>query len=299
MSSLDDPFSLGEELADGLAELGDSMKRRSPRFRPDVVRYLFEQSWQKVRSERGEEKALLGLWELQLETISGGLFSVADNRWRRGKSYPDRYFPTLWLHVVPELAERSDAWFEQTVSLFNLGERLAVASRPLANAVAQKLEEESSSLAAAFEPTLRKLLSHCGVLPAEPNTGDGYEHFASIELAESEPSFLAGSMELSAAGVLWVYEANSTRALVATLTIAGAELQGIHAALDPPPANLRTRVGSRDYRAVPGALLTAEAGKEHKHLAPVIAPIALAANQSGLVAIADGLRQRVVLLRPA
>ncbi|MFT6398500.1 MAG: hypothetical protein ACJAYU_003258, partial [Bradymonadia bacterium] len=210
-----------------------------------------------------------------------------------------RYFPTLWLHIVPELAKAGPNWFEQTVALFNLGETLTGASRPVANAAAEQLEDEVRTLAGEFETTLRRVLIDCGVLASEGATANGYEHYASIALADADPTFLAGSLELSAAGVLWIYEANSPRALIATLTVAGADLQGIHDAADPPPATLSTRVGLREYRALSGALETTDGEREARYPVPVVAPIAMAANGSGLVAIADGLRQRVVLLRPA
>ena len=94
--SLHDPFALGETLARDMGALGHAVRRRSARFDPRVVAYLFRAGWQPVHALVTDPGSLVSLWRLQLESVSAGGFSVADARWREDGEYPDRYFPVLW-----------------------------------------------------------------------------------------------------------------------------------------------------------------------------------------------------------
>ena len=293
---IDDPFALGDELASGMAELGEKLRRRSSRFDAAVVEYLFRAGWQPIHALRVGEKELLALWALALDSIASGRFGVADERWRTSAAYPDRFFPTLWLDIVPQLASDGPDWLEQTTQLFNLGERLVQASRAVANAVAAELAEAAEELGSDFEGTVRLALQSAGVLESTGEPDAGLVPIATVSLHTFDPSFLAASLELSDAGVLWVYGADG-RALVATLTGVGAEVQGFESADNPAIASLECDAGDRRFRLEGTSLVVRGSGPEQRANTDLIYPVALAVNASGVAAIADGLSGEIAIFQ--
>ena len=83
-----------------------SGERQSSAVRPEIAGYLLDHGLAPLHaalSAAGESPDALcaEVWRLMLATVSARRFGVSTDAWRENDDYPDRYFPLLWLTLVP------------------------------------------------------------------------------------------------------------------------------------------------------------------------------------------------------
>lgn len=175
----------------------DEVAAASSAFRPAVAAYLFDAGLVPLHAALGRAGAVDGglltaTWRLMLETVATRRFGVSDDRWRGADDYPDRYYPTLWLDVVPRClpALPPDARLVALATLFNLGENLP--GRAIANAVAARLVADVARLADDFRATIAAALDAVGLLTTEgdpPGLWRRVERRASFDCARVDVDF--------------------------------------------------------------------------------------------------------------
>jgi hypothetical protein len=311
------PFDLPEGLADRLAALAERAHRESSRYRPEVVRYLFEEGWlplHRAYAEQPDRDALLAsLWALQLETITSGQFGVSTDAWRSDPAYPDRYFPRLWLDTLPKAAETLEPaeLLEVAVALFNLGERLDPAIRAAANHVAERLAQAPTQLGGGgYARIVRTALERAGLLPGEtvgPRRWTTARLLAWLHLGERERDFLVDALTLDDEGLLSVYDAGRGRVARATVGETGLDLLDLDDCQTIPDCGQAVRLDGEAGVSVEIRLGLTERGRrllldvtgQARDLGPVaLVPCSmLTACSKGYAAVGGPLSQRVAVYR--
>lgn len=162
-------------------------------FRPEVAEYLFERGY---RPLRGDPRLLEAIFRLQMESIGNRGFGVSNDAWRDNREWPDRYFPILWIELVPKLLPRlpADRALASIVLLFNLGENLVTVAPTLGGAVAEALLADVEGLARDVPKAVVRALANAGVVPADeiepPGPPTMVKPIARISLAAWDPQFI-------------------------------------------------------------------------------------------------------------
>lgn len=208
-------------------------------YRPEVARYLFERGLKAaaagIAADPARDVLLDRLWRLQLESIGTRMFGVSTDAWRSNAAYPDRFFPVLWIDLVPKLLPLlpPEKRLETVVALFNLGENLVTAAPSVGGLVAEALVNAVEDIAAeGVEPVAASVLVELGIVPADaapkratkgPWSWTRLLPIAKANLAQWEPTFIPGAIWMLAEGTIVVAEAERATAL--HLALAGSRLQ--------------------------------------------------------------------------
>jgi hypothetical protein len=187
-------------------------RRTYASFRPEVAEYLFKHGWQPTAqglNAPGEplavrEAVLEHLWTLHMETIGTRMFGVSTDAWRGNAAYPDRYFPIVWLDVVPKLVPRiaQEKRVPALAALFNLGENLVANARAASSIVAESLRRDLDAMAReGVEIVAMSALAEAGLVPrgvAAPRARGGESARlvarAPFDVASVEPRFVPGAI---------------------------------------------------------------------------------------------------------
>jgi hypothetical protein len=216
---------VSSDLSHDLARVLEGARRSYAAFRPEVAAYLFEHGWKPTANalppgpHRG--KLLENLWHLQLESIGSKMFGVSTDAWRDNPAYPDRYFPIVWLDIVPKLLPRlpPERQLPTLVSLFNLGEHLVIGARSVGALVAEAVASDLESAAReGVEAVVLSAMVDLGLIPKEaaprraPRTPafDRIESLPPLQLADFDARFLPAAVGFDEK-VWWV--ADRTRPL--------------------------------------------------------------------------------------
>jgi hypothetical protein len=300
--NLRDPFRLAE-LADDVAALAALAEGRGALVRGDVVRHLFLAGWMKLHpalhAQPNGKQALLTTWQLMLESVVTGSFGVSSDDWREHQAYPDRYFPRLWLDVLPEAASRlSPAAFAMLASrCFNLGENVAPRSRTLANELGELLYKARKTLTEdTLAVVVERALIDAGLHEPPDDSTEPKRRLVvapTLELERQHPTFSVGDVAVDGEGT-YLIDAHSDSTLRLVVEGLGLSL----GALDPfayferaPALERDTAFGrvawKQDALFLDGRKLVA---------CPLAWPVSLHSDESWLV-IADGLSRRVQVYR--
>lgn len=209
-TDLRDPFRLAE-LADDVAALAVLAEGRGALVRGEVVRHLFLDGWMKLHpplhGQPNGKQALLTTWQLMLESVVTGGFGVSSAEWREHQAYPDRYFPRLWLDVLPEAAQRLNPsdFATLTSRCFNLGENVAPRSRSLANELGELLYKARKTLTVE---TLALVVERALIDAGLHEPGDGSLEpkrrlvvAPTLELDRQHPTFFVGDVAVDKDGI--------------------------------------------------------------------------------------------------
>lgn len=155
------PYPLG---VDTLAATLADAHRAYAAFRPEVAQYLYERGF---RPLEGDPRLLEAIFRLQMESIGSRAFGVSNDGWRDNAEWPDRYFPILWLDIVPKLLPllAPERRLDCITLLFNLGENLVTAAPTLGGAVAEALRHSIADLARDPHAAATRALATVGILP--------------------------------------------------------------------------------------------------------------------------------------
>lgn len=259
---------LGEALGKTLAEAHQAYAA----FRPEVAEYLFEHGF---RVLQGDEQLLAAVFRLQMESIGSRAFGVSNEAWRSNPEWPDRYFPILWLDLVPKLLPLlpPERRLSSIVLLFNLGENLVTAAPTLGGAVAEALVRALPGMADDVERAAKAALAEVGLLPREALDAVAVPRAitktASLSLAVWDPLFLPGAVGFDG-DTIWIAD----RVRPVAVHVRGAQLVarvGTESVREPsaPPCQggdlalsalgevsfTGTAIGRIDPRGVAGAAL--------------------------------------------
>lgn len=291
-----------EALHGALRAAVEATRAASSAWRPAVAEYLFRHGLAPLHAAlagRGPVPHPLveGVWRLMLETVATRRFGVSTDAWRAG-DYPDRYFPLVWLDLLPARlpAVAPEQRMAAVAALFNLGERLP---RSVATPVARRLVAEGHAFAADPLGALRRLSREAGLL-GDGQAPTGWRRLVEqgvFDCAQVDPRFLPGAIAAGPERRFVVVDALRPVALHLDIDSGGPVCRATGAA---PPAVTPERAveldGVRltfDRRALrwQGAL-----GAGH-HPLDGVAPAALAANPAGDVLWVDAASTRVRWLR--
>jgi len=298
---------LAGELGREIARLCLEAERRHALYRAPVVEHLFERGWRPLHARMGEgaeaRAALTSVWGLMLESVVTGRFGVSSDAWRENGSYPDRYFPRLWLDTLPEARLPPGELIEAATALFNLGERLHSVSRAASNALAEALFAERTRLAfGGWQAAARRGLEGAGLVAPEgsdPAEWRAARRTGTLRLGETDPDFTVAAVVPSGGGEVLVEDALRPVRARARLTAAGLELVGIEAstiAVAAPEAEAPPLLTGRAPRlTLSGRRLVLEAagGALEVGRTGALLPLTPAVLPSGLVAIGDALSQTI------
>lgn len=243
-------MDLEQGLAPKLAQTLEDARRTWAAWRPEVAEYLFEKGFRRAEAALPpgpESEALLhALFRLQMESIGARTFGVSNDAWRDNRGWPDRYFPILWIDLLPNLLPRLpvERRLSELVSLFNLGENLVLVAPTLGGLVAEGLLARRESIVlGGVEAVSLAVLVELGIVPAtavpegaraRPTT---LRAIARVSLAQWEGSIVPAAVSFSAEGALQI--ADATRPFALQLGSPSAQLLG-RVTLDavPPPRPL-------------------------------------------------------------
>jgi hypothetical protein len=226
------------DLESALAATLDDARRSYAAWRPEVARYLFEKGLRRtgeaLASDPSRDAILGHVWRLQMESIGTRMFGVSTDAWRDNPAYPDRFFPIVWIDLVPALLPRlkESERLAALIALFNLGENLVIAAPSLGGLVAEALVERVDRIAAeGVEPVALGALVDLGIVPAEaaPRRNEGPTTFSRVtrvavaNVAAWEPTMIPGAVGVSEEGTVWI--ADRTRPLVLQVATGGSSVQ--------------------------------------------------------------------------
>lgn len=289
------------DLRTTLGDALDALRAASSAYRPAVAEYLYRRGLAPLHAALARcgppPPALIeDIWKLMLETVATRRFGVSTDDWRSG-GYPDRYFPIVWLDLLPARLPAVAASRRMAVvaALFNLGERLP---RTVANPVADRLCARGAAFAADPLGTLRAVLVELDLLGASAATGWArLVEQTPLDCLLVDPDFLPGAI---AAGPERRFVLVDAVRPVALHLVVGPEGLRIGAVGAAPPGLLPTRAVElpRVSLRLEGRAIRWQgpAGDRH-HPVGGVAPAALAANEQGDVLLVDAASTRVRWLR--
>ena len=302
-------------LVAGLREMLVTHERRSSAVRPEVVGYLVEHGLAPLHAglaARGETPDALcaEVWRLMLASVEARRFGVSSDAWTRNEDYPDRYFPLLWLglvpQVVPPMAPGERLPF--VTALFNLGEQLGGPLRATANRVMGALGERLEAVSRNWRAVLEGAMVDAGLLAVSvtpPSAWQRVESLGHFDFATVDAALLPEAVETTdargfriglSAGV--PNSAGTTALLLAGN--AGLSLLSLAQGVGPLPAR-EVAVGGGHLRLDVRRLLWAPPGglpvRCLQTQVPALVPAALAANLAGDVLLLDAVSARVFLGR--
>jgi hypothetical protein len=290
---------LSPSLTEALRRVVDETVATRAAWRPAVAAYLYEEGlaplYAGLAAEGPVSEALVeAVWRLMLDTMGSRRFGVSSDHWR-ADDYPDRFFPILWLDVVPHALPAAPAAerLALAVRLFNLGEHLTGRARAVANRVAGDLARSPASLSTTLEAVVRASLEDAGVWqPAAPPPArwKGLRPVARFDLSLADPAFVPDAVEALGGRRFRVRDAVRPASVV--LQVVGAELRVVEGS-DEPAVPLEVSLALHG-----GAVVWAHKGRRRTLAAlDLIAPGGVAANALGDVVVVDGASAFVRLLR--
>lgn len=279
----------------------ESVRLASSAYRPAVAEYLYRRGLAPLYdrlAEQGEPPRALveGVWRLMLETVATRRFGVSSDHWRGG-GYPDRYFPLVWLELLPRWlpavspVERTAA----VAALFNLGERLP---RAAANPVAEALVERGPAFAADPAGTVQAALVDLGLIGRAAAVGwRRLVEQAIFDCVQVDPEFLPGAVVAASERRFVVTDALRPTALHLAIGPDGLGVQATGAAPPDVRAARSVQFPRVSLRLERRAL--AWSGPAGAFTQPVdgVAPAAIAANEQGDVLWIDTASTRIRWLR--
>ncbi len=232
---------MAEPLDARLADALDDARRTYAAFRPEVAAYLHERGYVPTAAalppSDDREGLLTHLFRLHLETVGTRMFGVSTDAWRDNPAYPDRYFPTVWLDVVPKVLHRlpPERRLPTLAALFNLGENIGFAARAMGASVAAALAHDLDAIVEeGVEIVALGALADLGVVPREAagsrraSTKTQVTRFApltSISTAEADPLFVPFALSMEGATCL-VFDWTRPLALAYSLVGTAPQLIG-------------------------------------------------------------------------
>lgn len=223
------------DLADVLGRTLDDARRSYAAFRPEVAEYLFERGFRGVERALPSDDALLhAIFRLQMESIGARTFGVSNDAWRNNPGWPDRYFPILWIDLLPQLLPLlpPERRLAVVVDLFNLGENLVRVAPSLGGSVAELLLRDVRAIVATDHHSVAiAALVELGVLPREVLRGrkaarvepKTVTRLATIFTSAWDPQFIPGAVGWASEGTFFVVD--RVRNTVLHLTRAGSTFQ--------------------------------------------------------------------------
>jgi hypothetical protein len=295
------------DLESALAATLDDARRSYAAWRPEVARYLFEKGLRKTGEALAgapSRDALLGhVWRLQMESIGTRMFGVSTDAWRDNPAYPDRYFPVVWIDLVPRLLPRLPEGdrLPALIALFNLGENLVIAAPSLGGLVAEALVDRVDRIAVeGVEAVALGTLVDLGIVPAEaaPRRETGPTAFTRLlrvavaNVAVWEPTMIPGAVLVTEEGTTWI--ADRTRPLVLQVATGGASVQLVGRSARERVIEPRSLPCSAGVIAIAADGAVTAGGKEVGHIDPRgIAGVAV--GPQGSIVISRRFSQRVEL----
>jgi hypothetical protein len=285
-----------------------SGERQSSAVRPEIAGYLLDHGLAPLHaslSADGESPDALcaEVWRLMLASVSARRFGVSTDAWRENDDYPDRYFPLLWLVLVPAALPAMPAVerLPCVAALFNLGEQLSGPLRATGNRLMAGLAGAPGALAPAWRAALERAMVQAGLLALSvtpPAAWRTYTPVARFDFAAVEPAFLP---DTAVAAEARAFRVGSTAGVGVLLADSGGlTLLGVSPGAPAEATTTLDLAGGRlslDGRRLmwrpPGAaqaLCLAES-------LPLVAPAALAANEAGDVLLVDAASAQVTLGR--
>lgn len=295
-----------------------SHERRSSAVRPEVTGYLLEHGLAPLHAglaAAGEAPDTLcsEVWRLMLASVEARRFGVSSDAWRRNEDYPDRYFPLLWLGLVPVVVPAMPAAerLPFVTALFNLGEQLAGPLRATANRVMDVVGARPETLAGDWRAVLERAMVDAGLLAVEtipPARWQRVEAIGHFDFAAVDPGFLPDGVESTEArafrigGVCAPGAEGHTAVGLLLADTAGLRLLSLGAGAGAPPAPSSTSaVSGGELRLVGRQLIWKPAGAAAPRClmerVPLLVPGAVAANEAGDLVLLDAASARVFLGR--
>jgi len=275
----------------------DELRAASSAWRPAVAAYLFDAGLTPLHTALAatgavDPRLIEATWRLMLESVATRRFGVSGPAWQTAADYPDRYYPILWLDLLPRClpaAAPADRMRLLTM-LFNLGENLGRHARAAANAVAEALAAAGPALAADPRATIADALAAVGLIADErppPAAWRRADPCAAFDCATIEPGFLPDAIAAGPGRRFAVVDGTHGIALHLEVTGTGLVCRGRGAAFVIPaatPDGLDGVALTLDRRS-----LCWRRGDERRELARIdaIAPAACAANASGDLVVVD------------
>lgn len=273
----------------------------SSAYRPAVAEYVYRQGlaplFDALAVDGPPPRALIeGIWRLMLETVATRRFGVSTDDWRSG-GYPDRFFPLIWLELLPRrlAAVAPEARGAVVAALFNLGEKLP---RSAANPIAERLVQRGARFAADPEGTLRAVLREAGLLGAASVAGwQRLSEQPPFECRAVDPDFLPGAVMAAPERRFVVVDALRPVALHLGVGPDGLGCRSTGAA--PPSIEPRRVAELESVRLALEGRVLGWSGADGRGSRPLdgVAPAALAANAEGDVLWIDAASTRVRWLR--
>lgn len=294
-----------------LAALHEALRsgeRQSSAVRPEIAGYLLDHGLAPLHAALGAagespDALCAEVWRLMLASVSARRFGVSTDAWRENDDYPDRYFPLLWLTLVPAAlpampaAERLPC----VAALFNLGEQLSGPLRATGNRLMAGLAAAPERLAPAWRAALERAMVQAGLLAPSvtpPSAWRTYTPVARFDFTAVEPAFLPDAAVAAEARAFRVGSAAGVGVLLADS--GGLTLLGVSPGTSPEPATALALAGGRLYLAGRRLMWQPAPAAAPLCLAeslPLVAPAALAANEAGDVLLVDAASAHVTLGR--
>jgi len=220
-----------------LAQTLEDARRTWAAWRPEVAEYLFERGFRRTEAAlpKGPDTTVLlhAVFRLQMESIGARTFGVSNDAWRDNPGWPDRYFPILWLELIPALLPvlPEERRLGELVALFNLGENLVLVAPSLGGLVAEGLVTRRDSLVHdGVERVALDVMVELGIVPASavptraPTRPTALRSIARVSLGQFEPTLVPAAVSFSAEGAVQV--ADALRPLALQLGLPSAQLLG-------------------------------------------------------------------------
>lgn len=283
----------------------DAVRAASSAFRPAVAAYLFDAGLAPLHAALGrvgpvDTELVAATWRLMLETVATRRFGVSDDRWRGADDYPDRYYPVLWLDIVPRClpAIAPSGRLDALAMLFNLGENLP--SRAIANAVAARLVADLDRLTADPRAAVAATLDAVGLLAADcdpPTDWRRIERRAAFDCARVDADFAPEDVVAGPGRAFAVVDRRRDVVIHLDASIDGLVYRGRGGA-ERGAVAADARVDDVVVRLA-GRALCWHRGDERRTLghATATAPSAVAANARGDILIVDAASTHVELWR--
>lgn len=298
------PHGISPELSEALRAAVRDVAATSSAWRPEVAAYLFDHALaplyaRLVTAGEGDPVLIAGVWRLMLASVATRRCGVSTDDWQRAEDYPDRYFPTLWLNIVPSLVPASPPGerLARVSALFNLGENLPARQRAAANAVAARLAAAGGDLAADFEGCVGRALADLGIIDAERGAPSSWRRMMPrppFDCAAVDPGFLPDAVAIAEGRRVVVVDRRRGTAL--HLDAAGPALVCVGQGAAPPAIEPRrsVKLGAVELR-LDGRAVMARVGQRTRRLGRIeaIAPAALGVGPDGDLVIVDAASAHV------
>ena len=237
-----------------------------------------------------------------LETVATRRFGVSGPSWRAVADYPDRYYPLLWLDLLPRClpAAMPADRMKLLTMLFNLGENVTRHARAAANTVAEQLAAAGAALAVHPEVHISAALASVGLIADDhppPLRWRRVEALAAFDCAAIEPGFLPDAIAAGVGRRFVVVDGTRAVALHLDATAQGLVCRGRGSVVASVGSD-RIALGDVELCLDRRSLRWQRAGERRTlGLLDAIAPAAFAANALGDLVVVDAASTHLGLLR--